>query len=135
MRVRRAKRREWQLSFASMSDIAFLLIVFFAVAGKFTQSTQKNIVLPRVDLGERTVPRELEVVVTKDGFYLVNGARVESEALKDEIDSYMLEDMTDEQRTVVLHADRDAEYGAVAVAIDAINQADAYLELAVTHEP
>jgi len=134
MRVRRAKKKQWQMSFASMSDIAFLLIIFFAVAGKFTRSTEKNIILPPADLGERTVLREIEIVVTKEGLYMVNGSRTEPEALKDEIESYIMADMTDDQRTVSLHADRDAEYGAVAVAVEAVNQADAYLELAVTYQ-
>jgi len=133
MRVRKTKRRDWQVWYATMSDIAFQLIVFFALAGKFTKSTTKEVVLPPVDLGERTAVREIEVVVTKDARYLVNGNRVEPEGLREEIESYITPDTGDEERTVILHADRDAEYGAVVTAIEAINQADAYLELAVTH--
>jgi biopolymer transport protein ExbD len=98
MRVRRARKREWQLAFASMSDIAFLLIIFFAVAGKFTKTTQQDIALPPVDLGERTVPRELDLVVTKDGTYLFKGLRVEPDALKDELSSYIYEDTPEEDR-------------------------------------
>ena len=135
MRVRRARKKQWQMSFASMSDIAFLLIIFFAVAGKFTRTTEKNIVLPPADLGERTAPRQIEIVITKDGLYMVNGNRAEPEALKDEIEWCITEGMSDDERTVILHADRDAEYGAVAVAVEAVNQADAYLELAVTYQP
>lgn len=133
MRVRKAKRNEWQLSFASMSDIAFLLIIFFVVAGKFAQTSEKDVVLPAITLGERAEPRDIELVVTKDGEYYVNGSRVQPEQLEAEIQSYLLADMAPEARTVVLHADRDTEYGTVAKAIDAINQADAYLELAVLY--
>lgn len=133
MHVRKVKRQAWQLSFASMSDIAFLLIIFFVVAGKFAQTSEKNVVLPSVDLGERSELRDIEVVVTKDERYFINGSRVEPDALKDEIESYIMPDTGVEGRIVVLHADWDAEYGVVAVAIEAVNQADAYLELAVTH--
>jgi biopolymer transport protein ExbD len=133
MRVRRVKRRPWRLSFASMSDIAFLLIIFFMVAGRITQTTEKQIVLPAIQLGERTEPREIELVVSKGEQYFVNGSRVEAEALKDEIETYLVEGAGPESRTVVLHADRDAPYGVVAVAVEAVNQADAYLELAVRH--
>ena len=133
MRVRKARRHKWQLPFASMSDIAFLLIIFFAVAGKMTRISEHNVVLPSIPLGERSKPRDIEITVTKDGEYFVNGSRVEPDALKDEIESYITEGMSVESRTVIVHADRDAEYGAVAVAIEAVNQADSYLELAVTH--
>ncbi|OPZ24743.1 MAG: Biopolymer transport protein ExbD/TolR [Lentisphaerae bacterium ADurb.BinA184] len=133
MRLRAKRRHQWNLSFASMSDIAFLLIIFFAVAGKFTRSSEKDVVVPAVDLGEENQPRDIEMVVTKEGGYFVNGSRVERDALKDEITSYLVDDGTVESRTVVLYADRDAEYGHVAAAIEAVNQADAYLELAVRY--
>jgi len=120
------------LSFASMSDIAFLLIIFFMVAGKFTQPTEKDVPLPSVDLGEKTQPREIRIVVTKQGQYYLNGTLVtHPEDLPQEVALYITEDSTAEERTVSIYADRDAEYGAVATAIEAVNQADAYLELAV----
>ena len=134
MRVRRPKRRKWKLSFASMTDIAFLLIIFFLVAGKFVQTSEKDVVLPAIELGERSTPRDIELVVSKDEQYFVNGSRVEQDALREEIEFYFTEDTGVEGRTVVLYADRDAEYGTVAVAIEAVSQADAYLELAVTHQ-
>jgi biopolymer transport protein ExbD len=132
MRMRKRRRHEWNLSFASMSDIAFLLIIFFAVAGKFTKTAEQDIPLPAVDLGERIPLREIRVVVTKGGDYFINGSRVHKpEDLAEELGFYILEDTDAETRTVKLYADRDAEFGKVSVAIEAINQADAYLELAV----
>ncbi len=114
-----------------MSDIAFLLIIFFAVAGKFTQSGEKDVVLPGADMGEENQPRDIEVVVTKDGTFFVNGARTEKEGLQDEIEVYLPQDTERAGRTVVIYADRDAQYATVATAIEAVNKADAYLELAV----
>lgn len=119
------------MSFASMSDIAFLLIIFFALAGKFTKSSEKDVVLPSADMGERSTPREITVIVTKNGEYLVEGIKRESDELKEEISYNIGPDASRENRTVSLFADRDAEYGAVAKAIQAINEADCYLELAV----
>jgi len=134
MRVRKQRRHKWNLSFASMSDIAFLLLIFFAVVGKFTKTTEHDVSLPAVDLGERTVMRDITVVVTKDSQYFINGSRVHKpEDLAEELGFYILEDTDTETRTVKLYADRDAEFGKVSVAIEAINQADAYLELAVRY--
>lgn len=133
MRARRPKKTEWRTSFASMSDIAFLLIIFFAVAGKFTQSEQKDLVLPSADVGERTQKRDIELVVMEDGF-LVNGEKVEADGLKDALTSYIVPEAPPESKTVTLFADRDAEYGAVATAIDAINRSDGYLEMAVKQQ-
>ena len=116
-----------------MSDIAFLLIIFFVVAGKFTRSNEKEVALPAVELGAPNEPRDIELVVTKDGTYYVNGSRVEADGLSDELSSYIIEDAGREGRTVALFADRDAQYKDVAAAVEAVNQADAYLELAVNY--
>ena len=132
MRMRKRRRHEWNLSFASMSDIAFLLLIFFAVAGKFTKIAEQDIPLPAVDLGERVPLRDIRVVVTKEGEYFINGEPVNKpEDLAEELGTYILEDTKVEERTVKLYADRDAEFGKVSVAIEAINQADAYFEIAV----
>jgi biopolymer transport protein ExbD len=133
MRARRPKKTEWRSSFASMSDIAFLLIIFFAVAGKFTQSDKKELVLPAAEVGERTQKRDIELVVGEDAF-LLNGEKVEADGLKDALASYIVAGAPKESKTVTLFADRDAEYGAVATAIDAINRADGYLEMAVKQD-
>jgi biopolymer transport protein ExbD len=61
----------------------------------------------------------------------VNGARTEKEGLQDEIEVYLPQDTERAGRTVVIYADRDAQYATVATAIEAVNKADAYLELAV----
>jgi len=134
MKVYRRKRRTPSMSFASTSDIAFLLIIFFALAGKFTKTSEKQVNLPTVNMGEPTQLRDIEVVVTKEGLFFVNGSKVEADGLKDELEAYITEDLETEARTVVLRADRDASYGAVSAAIEAVNQADGYLELAVNHK-
>jgi len=134
MKVYRRKRRTPTMSFASTSDIAFLLIIFFALAGKFTKTSEKQVNLPTVNMGEPTQVRDIEVVVTKEGLFFVNGSKVEADGLKDELEAYITEDLETEARTVVLRADRDASFGAVSAAVEAVNQADGYLELAVNHK-
>ena len=133
MRARKPTRRPWNLSFVSMSDLAFLLIIFFAVAGKFTKESERQVLLPAVDLGERSQPREIRLTIDKLGQYFVNDSRVEKDALRDEIQYYLVPDSPREQRTVRLFADKDADYGAVFNAIEACNQADVYLEVAVQY--
>ena len=132
MRLYRQKRHGPLMSFASTSDIAFLLIIFFALAGKFSKTSEKPVNLPGINQGENAQPREIEVVVTKEGLYYVNDSRVEADGLKDELEAYITEDLERESRTVVIRADRDASFAAISAAIDAVNQTDGYLELAVT---
>ena len=133
MRTVRLRRVPTGVPLCSMSDISFLLIIFFALAGRFSKVTEKDIVLPVADMGERTPTRDIELVVTKDNEFLVNGSRVEPGALQEEINSYLVPDTPRESRTVTVFADRDAPYGAVSKAIEAVNHADAYLELGVLH--
>jgi len=131
MRVRKSRRQTWNLSFASMSDIAFLLIIFFMVAGKFNQ-TEAEVPLPAASLGEKTQPRKNSILVTKEGQYYLNSTRISNpEDLAEQLGSLFTEETSVDQRTVTVYADRDAAYGAVSKAIYAVNDADAYLELAV----
>jgi len=134
MRIRSKRRHKWNLAFASMSDIAFLLIVFFAVAGKFSRTTDRQVTLPAVDLGDATSPRDIQLVITKEGVHYVNDVRVPPEKLKEELEFYIMPDADRDAKTVRLNADRDAPYSAVAIAVDAVNQADGYLELAVNYK-
>lgn len=78
-----------------------------------------------VDMGEQTQPRDIEVVVTEDGRFYINGSRCEQDALKDELSSYVVADFDRAARTVVVHADRDTEYGKVAAATASGPQAGA----------
>jgi len=121
------------MSFASTSDIAFLLIIFFALAGKFTKTTDKPLELPSVTMGNNAEPRQIELVVTKAGLYYINDSKVQPEGLREEIEFYFSEDTDVAGRTVILRADRHAPYSAVSLAVEAVNQADAYLEIAVNH--
>ena len=122
------------MSFASTSDIAFLLIIFFALAGKFSKTSEKEVNLPGIQEGDTSHPRQIEIVVTKEGLYYVNDSKVEPDGLNDELDAYITEDLEKEDRTVLLRADKDATFAAVSAAINAVNQADGYLELAVLYQ-
>jgi len=131
MRVRKGRRTQWNLSFASMSDIAFLLIIFFAVVGKFTRATEREVTLPAAEAAERMEPRDIELVITADGVYTLNGSRIFQEALVEELQSLITPDMDKERRTVVIYGDRDVEYNLIKPAIQAINKAGGELEMAV----
>jgi biopolymer transport protein ExbD len=109
-----------------------LLIIFFAVAGKFTDSAEQDVPVPQIELGEQAETRNIRMVVTKGGRFLINGSHISNpDELTDNLKTYITEGMSIDQRTVVIYADRDAEYGDVATAVEAVDQADAYLELAV----
>lgn len=133
MKMRKPRKHEWKMSFASMSDIAFLLIIFFIVAGHFTQTEDYEVSLPGAESGERSDPKEIHLVVMEDRF-IVNGTEVHQDFLDEEVSFYIFPDAPREQKTVIIYADRDAPYGRIAIAVEAVNQADAYLELAIIQE-
>lgn len=131
MRVRKGRRQEWNMSMASMSDIAFLLIIFFAVAGKFTRS-EKTVALPTAAASDRMTPRDVEVVVTREGRFALNGVPVyDSTELVEALRGFITQDMSQEARTVAVFADADTPWRHTKLAVDAVNRADGNLEIAV----
>jgi len=131
MKTRKGRRQQWNMSLASMSDIAFLLIIFFAVAGRFTRSEQK-VTLPTVLAGDRMKPRDLEITVPNDGLLTLNGVPMrEPDDLIDALRGFITPDMSQEARTVVVYADADTPWRYTKLAVEAVNQADGNLEIAV----
>lgn len=119
------------MSLASMSDIAFLLIIFFAVAGRFTR-TEKAVALPTVVASDRMTPRDIEILVMRDGAMMLNGAPVQDPAdLTEALQGFITQDMSQEARTVAVFVDAETPWRYTKLAVDAVNRADGNLEIAV----
>ena len=81
MKFRRQRRDELAINLTPLIDVVFLLLIFFMVSTSFTRHTQLAINLPEAE-GEPAPenPSRLELIISADGQFRLNGDPVPSEA-------------------------------------------------------
>ena len=74
MKFQRHQADEINVNLTPLIDVVFLLLIFFMVSTTFTRETQLEVDLPQADnTAEVSAERPLEVVITAEGEYRVNG--------------------------------------------------------------
>ena len=99
-------------------DIVFLLLIFFLVATTFQQTEREiDIALPDTESGApiSVALRELVINVDSNGGLIVSGRTVAPDDLRDIVEQVV---KTNPEQKVSIRGDRDAAFGAVAVALD-----------------
>jgi len=114
-------------------DVVFLLLIFFMVSSSFKDEAHLAIDLPEASFDSGTVPKALEVVISADGKYHIQGEPVDHpdiESLKSALKA-AASGRTDP--TVVISADRHADHGDVVSLLEAARQLN-YLKISFTAE-
>ena len=107
-----------------MIDCVFLLLVFFMVTAVFTQTQKLRIELPEAMHPDVIEKKQLQVALSGDGQYEVNGKVVPS------LDALVARLSTERNRVargqteveVILRADGQANFGQVLKAMKRINE-------------
>lgn len=74
MKFQRHQGDEINVNLTPLIDVVFLLLIFFMVSTTFTRETQLEVDLPQADnSAEMSSERPVEVVITAEGEYRVNG--------------------------------------------------------------
>lgn len=74
MKFQRHQADEINVNLTPLIDVVFLLLIFFMVSTTFTRETQLEVDLPQADNSAQVdQQRPLEVVITADGEFSVNG--------------------------------------------------------------
>jgi biopolymer transport protein ExbD len=107
-------------SMSSMTDIIFLLLIFFMLTSSFITPSGLPVNLPSSETSD-IVMQEVTVTITKDFKYSVNDKIVSREQIKAELTSLL----TDKKGQVVLHIDKEVpveylvEIGGIAAGLEA----------------
>ncbi len=107
-------------SMASMTDIIFLLLIFFMLTSSFITPSGLPVNLPSSETSD-IVMQEVTVTITKDFKYSVNDKIVSREGIKAELTSLLSE----KKGQVVLHIDKEVpveylvEIGGIAAGLEA----------------
>ncbi len=83
MKVKQKPRPSPDISSASMSDIAFLLIIFFMLTTVFSQEQGLNYRIPETVKPVTEEMRNIEIIVQETGKYIVQNKEVPVEQLRE----------------------------------------------------
>ncbi|MCH7406379.1 ExbD/TolR family protein [Belliella aquatica] len=111
---------ESSFSMSSMTDIIFLLLIFFMLTSSFITPSGLPVNLPSSEASD-IVMQEVTVTITKDLRFSVNDRIVDREAVKGELTTLLKE----KKGQVVLHIDKEVpveylvEIGGIAAGLEA----------------
>ena len=118
------RRRTSQVpNLTPLIDIVFLLLIFFMLTSHFVRDEVINIDLPDADSGiALDEPQQIEIVINKDGEYLINNQVVFPSALQ----NLLIDELKDQKEKVVrIRADEHIALGIAITAFDAARKAGA----------
>jgi len=117
--LRNQPREQPEVNLTSLIDVVLLLLIFFMVTTSFVRETEIRLKLPEAETAPpATVDDALEVTITADGDYLINGKQTinrRSITLR-----RALAEEAGERRdqTIVIRADARASHQSVVTAMD-----------------
>ncbi len=96
---------------SSLTDIIFLLLIFFMLTSTFVAPRAIKVVLPNAS-GQTLAKQSLTVSITKDNQYYVENRKV-SEADLEQVISGQMNRLDRENASIVLRADKETKHEAV----------------------
>ena len=124
MALKRRNRVEATFSMSSMTDLIFLLLIFFVMASTMSAPNDIKINLPQARAKTNTRQVVAKVFIDNLGNYSValgkqKAAPIEAEALEAYLAGIQAQDST---MYIALHADEDIAYKEVVHVLDIANQ-------------
>jgi len=118
MDIRSRNKRSAAFSMASMSDLVFLLLIFFMLTSTLVAPNAIKLLLPQST--SKTLAKQTTTVYINDRFeYFLN----ETQVLKDDLESRISVDLAGQtDGSVVLRADQSVPVQYVVEVIDAVNK-------------
>lgn len=119
-------------SSTSMSDLVFLLLIFFMITSTLVAPNAINISLPRSSSGKQLASRNIEVYVDANKNFYLNPEGADSqplpiEALLPALQSAVAADKSD-AKTIILRADATVPVQTVVTLWDILNQLNEGME-------
>ena len=125
MKIKGKKEQKVQIPTASMSDIAFLLIIFFMLTTVFRKETGLKVILPKAKMTERVLKSRdvANIYIDKEGRISVDDKLVAPEQVKI---AFKVKLMENPATLAQLKADKRVKYGTVNDVLDALRDAQAF---------
>jgi biopolymer transport protein ExbD len=127
VRFLKKSEEDYSINLPSMTDIIFLLLIFFMVATVLKDSTRRlDVQLPEARSGQTAEAQRLTIEMAADGTMSLNGELIAQE----ELEQQLRPAGDDAQRSVIIKADKRLSYGKV-IEIMGLCQAAGIADIAV----
>jgi len=129
MAIRSKNRVSTNFNMSSMTDIVFLLLIFFIIASTLISPNSLDVMLPKAISNPKPRPQTVSVSITEDLAYHVN----ESEIPEAQIEAQILALVDGEEDAgIILKADKSVPIENVVVIMDIANRHELKLVLATS---
>ncbi len=127
MNLRGRNKVSAEFSMSSMTDIVFLLLVFFLLTSPAITPDALDLILPKAK-GKSTNVQKASVSITKDGAYYVNKERVSEYGIEKELRSILA---GQDEPTIILRAEEGVPIEDAVFVMDIANKNNFKVVLAV----
>ena len=118
MNIRGRNKVTPEFNFASMTDIVFLLLIFFMIASTLVSTNAIDIILPKAS-GKTENKKSTAVSIKQDLTYYIDQKRVGESVLETELISILA---NQESPTIVLRAEKSVPVENVVKVMDIANR-------------
>ena len=124
MALKRRNKVEATFAMSSMTDLIFLLLLFFIMASTMSAPNDIKINLPEARSTDTTKPQMAKVSIDNLGQYFIAVGDAQPEQIAPEALESRLQQMqmADSTLTIALHADMDIAYKEVVRVLDIANE-------------
>lgn len=123
MALKRRNRVEATFAMSSMTDLIFLLLLFFVMASTQAIPTDLSVNLPSSRSNKSTRSNYTDVSIDINGTYKISHNGAEQEVKVEELDAYLAQRQAEDSTlTIKLHADKDVAFDYVVTVLDIVNQ-------------
>jgi len=132
MAIKLQNKRSAEFSTASMSDLVFLLLIFFMITSTLVSPHVIHLLLPKSDATKQLSTGNIEIYIDEEQNFYVNPKGTSAEPVPHEellsvLQSEVAMDRA-EQKIIILRADKSVPIECVVAFYDVLNQLNAGLE-------
>jgi biopolymer transport protein ExbD len=132
MAIETRNKRSAEFSMASMSDLVFLLLIFFMLTSTMISPNAIKLLLPQSSSKTMAKPAQVTVYIDQNMNYFVDGAPVDETSLQPVMNARLAGET---EGTVLLKVNYDVQAQYIVNVIDAVNKInDSYPAGTVKHK-
>lgn len=131
MELKRRNKVSAEFSMASMTDIIFLLLIFFMITSSAISQSAIDVQLPEAAAGDPSIQDPISVVITAEGKYFVD----DKEIVKEHLEEHLVSLLKDQERpSFTIKADENARHKDVVFAMSIAETHKYSLAIATTQK-
>jgi len=127
MAIRSKNRVSTNFNMSSMTDIVFLLLIFFIIASTLISPNALEVLLPKATSNPKPNPQTVNVSITEDLKYFVNKDEVAAEEVENQLLALV---EGKEEPGIILRAEKSVPIENVVIIMDIANRNKLKLVLA-----